>query len=143
MPKSRTARGLSLRRLTAGFVRIFLAASVALFLIAAAELEPPDAPAFAVPSRSRLLCVHEAFTWRSQSVFGLCLALAPGSAVDRGQGRSRGRRPPRPGGSLWTAGFDILYALQDEEHDRRRALRRCRRVGTRTALTVSPFFTQP
>ncbi len=42
---------------------------------------------------------------------------------------------------FWTAGFDIIYALQDEEHDRRSGLRSIpARVGSGGALVISALF---
>jgi 4-hydroxybenzoate polyprenyltransferase len=42
---------------------------------------------------------------------------------------------------FWTAGFDVIYSLQDEEHDRRVGLHSLpARVGARAALAVSAAF---
>ena len=39
---------------------------------------------------------------------------------------------------VWTAGFDVLYALQDEDHDRRSGLKSVpARWGTNAALVIS------
>jgi len=42
---------------------------------------------------------------------------------------------------FWTAGFDVIYALQDESHDRAAGLRSIpARFGARTALWISAGF---
>jgi 4-hydroxybenzoate polyprenyltransferase len=82
------------------------------------------------------------FTWLSHLVLGLCLALAPVGAWIAVTG-SIAWTPILLGLAvlLWTAGFDILYALQDEEHDRMSGLKSVpARWGTRTALAVSALL---
>ena len=140
----RTAsRALPSGALTAGFVWAFLAASVTLFLIAAASLN--RATLFLSPVALALLFFYaytKRFTWLSHLVLGLCLALAPVGAWIAVTGSIAW--PPILLGLavlLWTAGFDILYALQDEEHDRKTGLRSLpARWGTRTALAVSALL---
>src|SRR5206468_10575810 len=42
---------------------------------------------------------------------------------------------------FWTAGFDVIYSLQDEEHDRRAGLKSIpARFGARGALWISALF---
>jgi 4-hydroxybenzoate polyprenyltransferase len=75
----------------------------------------------------------------SHLVLGLCLALAPAGAWIAVRG-TFDLVPILLGLAVlvWTAGFDILYALQDEEHDRRTGLKSVpARWGTRAALVVS------
>ncbi len=140
----RTAsRALPSGALTAGFVRIFLAASVALFLVAAASLN--RLTLLLSPVALALLFFYaytKRFTWLSHLVLGLCLALAPVGAWIAVSGAIAW--PPILLGLavlLWTAGFDILYALQDEEHDRKTGLQSLpARWGTRTALAVSALL---
>jgi len=137
----RTAsRALPSGAISAGFVRIFLAGSVALFLLAAASL---NRLTFALsPVALALLLTYsytKRFTWLSHVVLGLCLSLAPVGAWIAVRG-SFGWIPLLLGLAvlLWTAGFDILYALQDEDHDRRAGLKSVpARWGTRSALAVS------
>ena len=140
----RTAsRALPSGALTPGFVRVFLAASVALFLIAAATLN--RLTLLLSPVALALLFFYaytKRFTWLSHLVLGLCLALAPVGAWIAVTGSIAW--PPILLGLavlLWTAGFDILYALQDEEHDRKTGLQSLpARWGTRTALAVSALL---
>ena len=137
----RTAsRALPSGAISTGFVRIFLAASVVLFLAAAASL---NSLTFALsPLALALLLLYsytKRFTWLSHLVLGLCLAIAPVGAWIAVRG-SFAATPILLGLAVlsWTAGFDILYALQDEEHDRSAGLKSIpARWGTRTALAVS------
>ena len=137
----RTAsRALPSGAISAGFVRVFLAGSVVLFLLAAASL---NRLTFALSPVALLLLLTysytKRFTWLSHLVLGLCLALAPVGAWIAVSG-SFAWTPILLGLAVlfWTAGFDILYALQDEDHDRRAGLKSLpARWGTRTALAVS------
>lgn len=140
----RTAsRALPSGVLSAGFVRAFLAASVALFLIAAASLNRLTLVLSPLALALLLLYAYtKRFTWLSHLVLGLCLALAPIGAWIAVRG-SFGAIPLLLGLAvlLWTAGFDILYSLQDEEHDRQAGLKSLpARWGTRNALAVSVFL---
>ncbi len=134
------ARALPSGVLTTGFVRVFLVASVALFLIAAATLN--RLTLLLSPVALLLLFFYaytKRFTWLSHLVLGLCLALAPIGAWIAVTG-SITEIPILLGLAvlLWTAGFDILYALQDEEHDRKTGLKSLpARWGARNALAVS------
>ena len=140
----RTAgRALPAGALSVTFVRLFLAASVLLFLAAAASLN--RATLLLSPVALVLLFVYsytKRFTWLSHAVLGLCLALAPVGAWIAVTG-SLAVLPIVLGAAvlLWTAGFDILYALQDEAHDRRVGLQSLpARWGPRAALSVSAIL---
>jgi 4-hydroxybenzoate polyprenyltransferase len=63
------------------------------------------------------------FTWLSHFVLGLCLGLAPIGAWIAVT-NSYGLEPFLIGAAvlLWVAGFDILYAIQDIDFDRRHRL---------------------
>ena len=82
------------------------------------------------------------FTPASHIVLGLCLGLAPAGAWIAVRGRLDW--PPVLLGSavlFWTAGFDVLYSLQDLEFDRRKGLFSLpAAIGTRNALFVSALF---
>ena len=82
------------------------------------------------------------FTALSHLVLGLCLALAPVGAWIAVRG-SLDCLPVLLGLAVlfWTAGFDVIYALQDEEFDRRVGLQSIpARLGARRALCVSAAF---
>ena len=137
----RTAsRALPSGRLSVGFVRIFLAASVVLFFLAAASLN--RLTLLLSPVALAILFAYaytKRFTWLSHLVLGLCMGLAPVGAWIAVSG-SLSKTPLLLGlaVALWGAGFDVLYALQDEEHDRRTGLQSVpARWGTTKALVVS------
>lgn len=137
----RTAsRALPSGAISIGFVRIFLAGSVVLFLVAAASLNRLTLALS--PVAIGLLFFYsytKRFTWLSHLVLGLCLSLAPIGAWIAVSG-SFAWTPILLGLAvlLWTAGFDVLYSLQDEDHDRRSGLKSLpARWGARTALAVS------
>jgi len=140
----RTAgRALPAGTLSVAYVRIFLAASVVLFLGAAASLN--RATLLLSPVALALLFLYaysKRFTWFSHALLGLCLALAPIGAWIAVAG-SLSALPILLGGAvlLWTAGFDILYALQDEAHDRAVGLKSVpARWGMRPALAISALL---
>jgi 4-hydroxybenzoate polyprenyltransferase len=103
-----------------GITLVFICASLALLLVAAAQLNPlclklsPLAVFFLV-----LYSYCKRFTALAHVVLGVCLAAAPIGAWIAIRGAID---PPALilGGVVlfWVAGFDILYALQDLEFDR-------------------------
>jgi 4-hydroxybenzoate polyprenyltransferase len=103
-----------------GVTLLFIIASLALLLVAAAQLNPlclklaPLALFFLV-----LYSYCKRFTALAHVVLGICLAAAPIGAWIAIRGTID---PPALilGGIVlfWVAGFDILYALQDLEFDR-------------------------
>jgi 4-hydroxybenzoate polyprenyltransferase len=137
----RTAsRALPAGRLSPGFVRLFLAASVAVFLAAAASLNRLTLALSPVALVLLFLYSYtKRFTWASHFVLGLCLAIAPVGAWIAVTGAFA--LPPVLLGLavlLWTAGFDVIYSLQDEEHDRRAGLFSIpARWGAPAALRIS------
>jgi 4-hydroxybenzoate polyprenyltransferase len=140
----RTAgRALPAGALSVGFVRAFLAASIVLFLAAAASLN--RLTLMLSPLALALLLLYsytKRFTSLSHLVLGLCLGIAPVGAWIAVRG-SIAALPILLGLAVlfWTAGFDVIYALQDEEHDRRAGLRSIpARVGARRALIGSAVF---
>ena len=140
----RTARrALPSGALSVGFVRGFLAASILLFLAAAASLNRLTLALSPVALALLLLYSYtKRFTSLSHLVLGLCLGIAPVGAWIAVRG-SFAALPILLGLAVlfWTAGFDVIYALQDEEHDRRAGLRSIpARFGARRALVGSAIF---
>ena len=140
----RTAsRALPAGTLSVGFVRLFLAGSVVLFLAAAASLN--RLTLLLSPVALALLLTYsytKRFTSLSHLVLGLCLGIAPVGAWIAVRG-SIERLPVLLGLAVlfWTAGFDVIYSLQDESHDRAAGLRSIpARFGARTALWISAVF---
>jgi 4-hydroxybenzoate polyprenyltransferase len=140
----RTAsRALPSGALSARFVWIFFFASSALFFASAASLN--RLTLWLSPVALGLVLLYsftKRFTWLSHLVLGLCLAIAPVGAWIAVRG-SFARLPILLGFAVlfWTAGFDVIYALQDEEHDRRAGLFSIpARWGAFRALAISAGF---
>ncbi len=140
----RTAdRALPTGRVSAPFVAVFVAASAGLLILAAWQLNP-----LALKLSPLALAIvffysyTKRFTPLSHLVLGLAIAGAPLGAWIA----VRGDVTPTPlvlAGAvlLWVAGFDVLYALQDREHDVRSGLHSIpARLGERGALWVSALF---
>ncbi|HSF40941.1 MAG TPA: UbiA-like polyprenyltransferase [Thermoanaerobaculia bacterium] len=121
----RTAgRALPAGLVSPGAVALFIAASAALLVVAAWQLNPLALALSPVALAILFLYSYtKRFTWASHLVLGLSLAGAPLGAWIAVRGDIRAT--PLLLASvvlLWVAGFDILYALQDEEFDRRTGL---------------------
>lgn len=126
--------------LTRGRVVFWIAASLLLLLLAARMLNPlclllsPVAVFFLV-----LYSYCKRFTCLSHLVLGVCLAAAPLGAWIAIRG-SIGLPAVLLGTAVlfWVAGFDILYALQDLEFDRKAGLFSIpARFGVRGSLVAS------
>ena len=141
-PRTAT-RALPAGTLSVDYVRAFLAVSVGVFLVAAASLN--RLTLLLAPVALAILFAYsytKRFTALSHLLLGLCLAIAPVGAWIA----VRGRLEPLPillglAVLFWTAGFDVIYSLQDEDHDRRVGLHSLpARYGARTALAISALF---
>jgi 4-hydroxybenzoate polyprenyltransferase len=140
----RTAsRALPSGKLSVGYVRVFLAVSVAVFLLAAASIN--RLTLLLAPLALAILFLYsytKRFTTLCHLVLGLCLAIAPVGAWIAVRG-DIGAPAVYLGLAVlfWTAGFDVIYALQDEAHDRRAGIHSIpARLGTRWALALSAVF---
>jgi len=140
----RTARrALPAGALSVRFAALFLVAAVLVFFAAAASLN--RLTLLLSPIALALLLTYaytKRFTWLSHAVLGLCLAMAPIGAWIAVRGEI-GVVPLLLGLAVlcWAAGFDLLYALQDEQHDRRVGLHSFpARWGTRRTLAVSALL---
>jgi len=138
-----SSRALPAGRLPVGFAAALCAVSSAVFLGAAYALNPL-AFALAFPTLAVLLgySFTKRFTALSHLVLGLCLGIATIGAWVAVKGRIEWPAVALGLAVLfWTAGFDVLYALQDEEFDRARGLRSLpARLGPKSALIVSALF---
>jgi 4-hydroxybenzoate polyprenyltransferase len=121
----RTAdRALPAGKISGRATILFIGVSAVLFMGAAAQL---NRVCFVLSPVALLVILGYSFTKRftiaSHLVLGLCLGLAPvgGWLAVRGD---LGLEVLILGGAVlfWVAGFDVLYALQDEEFDRRAGL---------------------
>ena len=138
-PRTRS-RALPAGLVSPGFVAAFVAAALALLLVAAWQLNPLCLVLAAVAVPVLLgYSYTKRFTAASHAVLGLALAGAPlGAWV-----AVRGDLAPTPwllAGAVasWVAGFDVLYALQDESFDRAAGLHSIpARLGTLAALWIS------
>ena len=121
----RTAkRALPAGLVTSQWVALFVAASAAVLVLAAWELNP--LAFYLSPVALGILFLYsytKRFTWASHLVLGLALAGAPLGAWIAVRGDVKAA-PVLLAACvlLWVAGFDVLYALQDLDFDRRSGL---------------------
>src|ERR1700752_2449891 len=134
-------RALPAGFLSVGFVWAFTIVSAAVFLLAAAMLNrltlllAPGALAGGL-----LFSFTKRWTQFSHIVLGWCLSIAPTGAWIAVRGEFGSPVPLLLSlvVLLWTAGFDILYACQDYEFDRREGLKSIpARFGISRALWIS------
>lgn len=138
----RTAsRALPAGLLSVGFVWTFTIASAVLFFLAAAMLNRLTL----ILAPVALACVllysfTKRWTQFSHLVLGACLSIAPTGAWIAVRGEIGSAVPLLLSlvVLLWTAGFDVLYACQDYDFDRREGLRSIpARVGIGRALWIA------
>lgn len=138
-PRTRT-RALPAGLVSPGFVAAFVAVSLGLLLVAAWQLNPLCLllAGVAVP-----VLLGYSFTKRFTAASHLVLGLALGGAPVGAWIAVRGDVRPTPlvlAGVVvtWVAGFDVLYALQDQGFDRAAGLHSVpARFGTGRALAIS------
>ncbi|HEV2800431.1 MAG TPA: UbiA-like polyprenyltransferase [Pyrinomonadaceae bacterium] len=119
------------------FAWAFTVASAALFFVAAAMLNRLTLVLAPVALASVLLYSYtKRFTSLSHLALGWCLCIAPTGAwiAVRGQIDSPVPLLLSLVVLLWTAGFDVLYACQDYDFDRRTGLRS---IPARTGIPVA------
>jgi len=140
----RTAgRELPRGAISRGEVWVFVVASGATLVVAAAMLNPL---CLALSPVALLVIFGYSYTKRftalSHVFLGLALALAPMGAWLAIRGRVEA--PPLVLGLavlFWVAGFDTIYACQDEAFDRAEGLHSLpARLGTRRALVLARLF---
>ena len=138
----RTAsRALPAGLLSVGFVWVFTIASAGLFLLAAAMLNRLTLILAPVALACVLLySLTKRWTQFSHLVLGWCLSIAPTGAWIAVKGEIGSPVPLLLSlvVLLWTAGFDVLYACQDYDFDRREGLRSIpARFGIAGALWIA------
>ena len=142
-PRTRS-RALPAGTLSVGFVWAFTLISAALFFTAAAMLNRLTLVLAPVALASILLYSYtKRWTMLSHLVLGWCLAIAPAGAWIAVRGALDSPVPFLLSlvVMLWTAGFDVLYACQDYDFDRRVGLHSIpRHLGVARALWVSRLF---
>ena len=141
-PRTR-ARELPAGRLSARAVAVLVAASCAVFVAAAFALNPLCGKlSFFVLAILLAYSFAKRVTWLCHALLGLSLGLAPLGAwlAVRGElDRELGVALILAAAVLtWVAGFDLIYACQDAEHDRRAGLHSIpARFGVSRALGLS------
>ena len=138
-PRTRT-RALPAGLVTPGFVAGFVVVALGLLLVAAWELNPLCLELSPVAILVLLgYSYAKRVTWGSHALLGLALAGAPVGAWIAVRGSVAAPPLVLAGAVLaWVAGFDVLYALQDEAFDRERGLHSVpARFGTVAALWIS------
>ncbi|HEU4387287.1 MAG TPA: UbiA-like polyprenyltransferase [Blastocatellia bacterium] len=138
-PRTAT-RALPAGLLDPGFAWIFTVIAAALFVFASWQLNTLALVLSPVALGSVLLYSYtKRFTALSHLVLGWCLGIAPSGAWIAVQGRLT-LVPVLLSCAvmLWTAGFDVLYACQDADFDRRAGLHSIpQRFGVANALRIA------
>src|SRR6266404_4112200 len=123
-PRTQT-RAIPAGLLSVSFVWLFTLVSAALFLLAAAMLNRLTLLLAPIALASVILYSYsKRWTILSHLVLGWCLAIAPTGAWIAIRGALDSPVPLLLSlvVMLWTAGFDVLYACQDYDFDRREGL---------------------
>jgi 4-hydroxybenzoate polyprenyltransferase len=138
-PRTAT-RALPAGLVSPGFVGLFVALSLGLLFLASWRLNPL---CLAFAPFAAVVLLGYSYTKRFTALSHLALGLALGGAPVGAWIAVTGRFAATPfvlalAVVAWVAGFDVLYALQDEAHDRRVGLRSIpARFGTVGALWIS------
>ena len=139
-PRTRM-RAIPAGALSVGFVWAFTIISAAVFLFAAAMLNRLALLLAPVALASIMLYSYsKRWTLLSHLVLGWCLAIAPTGAWIAVRGAIDSPIPLLLSAvvMLWTAGFDVLYACQDFDFDRREGLHSIpARFGIAQSLWIS------
>jgi len=141
----RTAnRELPTGRLSVSFAWMFLYVAIGVFLIASYSL---NWLTFALSPVALIFVLGysyaKRFTAFAHVLLGLALAISPSAAWIAGRGDLFDEVPLLLSlfVVMWTAGFDVLYACQDFDYDRRKGLRSIpARFGIKRALWIARLF---
>ena len=121
-------------------VNLFFYASCVIFILAAAMLNPLSLALSPVALGVTLFySMTKRFTVLCHFVLGLSLGIAPAAAWIATTGRLEWSIVPITLAIIfWTSGFDIIYALQDDDFDRDHRLHSLpARLGKKRALLIS------
>jgi 4-hydroxybenzoate polyprenyltransferase len=137
------ARALPAGRLSRGAVVGFMAAALALFLVAVYRLAPLCRTLWPIAIVVMVAYPYaKRFTWASHLFLGVVYLMVPAGvwiAVTNGLGLAAVLLGV--GAALWVAGFDIIYACQDVEVDRRQGLHSMPAdLGVGVALWIARLF---
>lgn len=141
----RTAnRELPSGKLSVGFAWLFLYVSIGVFLLASYSL---NWLTFALSPVALIFVLGYSFAKRftafSHIFLGLALAISPSAAWIAVRGDFADEVPLLLSllVLIWTAGFDVLYACQDFDFDRKSGLRSIpARLGIKNALWIARLF---
>ncbi len=141
----RTAgRELPSGKLSVGFAWVFLYVSIAIFLVASYLL---NWLTFALSPVALLIVLGysyaKRFTAFAHLLLGAALAISPSAAWIAVRGTLDSEVPILLSVMvlMWTAGFDVLYACQDHDFDRRAGLRSIpARFGIANSLRIARLF---
>lgn len=136
-------RAIPAGKLTPAYVMSFSVISLILFFVATYQLAPLARivwPAVVLPFV--IYSYTKRFTWLNHVVLGICLGLAPiGAWIAITNGLSWQVVILGAAVTLWVAGFDIIYACQDIDIDKRDKLFSIPAVfGIKRALLVTRTF---
>lgn len=137
-------RELPTGKLSVGFAWAFLFVSVAVFLLAAYSLNWLTFALSPVALISLLgYSYAKRFTAFAHLLLGWALAISPTAAWIAVRGAIDSEVPLLISllVLMWTAGFDVMYACQDFEFDKKRGLRSIpARYGIKTSLWIARLF---
>ncbi len=138
-PRTR-AREVPSGRVTPREALALAVACAVLFVASAATIGP--VPAALSPLVLAILLGYsfaKRFTWAAHAWLGVALSLAPGGVwIAMGAAPSWAIALLMLGVATWLLGFDVLYALQDEQFDRAEGLRSIpARFGVRRAIQIA------
>ena len=139
-----SGRELPSGKLSVSFAWIFLCVSIAVFLLAAWSL---NWLTFALSPVALLFVLGYSYAKRytafAHIFLGMALAISPSAAWIAVRGSLDDEVPLLLSllVLMWTAGFDVLYACQDYEFDRKAGLRSIpARFGIRNSLRIARLF---
>ena len=142
-PRTQT-RAIPAGLLSGRYVVLFTIVASAIFFLAAAMLNPLTLKLSPVALGSVLFYSYtKRFTALSHVALGWALAIAPTGAWIAVRGAIDSPTPLLLSLAvlLWTAGFDIIYACQDEDFDRRTGLHSIpAKIGIARALLLARLF---
>ena len=137
------ARELPSGALSRGQVLGLCAASLAVFLVAVAQLDPIVRWLWPIPVAMFVVYPYlKRVTWLCHLWLGACLGLAPVGAALAVSGQATWEIwAVGMAVALWVAGFDLFYSLFDLEHDRAEGLHSWAvRFGERGVFTAAGVF---
>lgn len=140
----RTAdRAIPAGRLSKVAVAGYMAAALAVFLLAVYNLAPLCRKLWPIAIVAMVVYPYaKRYTWLCHLTLGLVYAIIPTAVwIAVSNGLSRSAVVLGLGAGLWVAGFDIIYATQDVEVDRRQGLHSIPAdLSVETALWISRLF---